>query len=146
MRAEATAERTLALLTELGRATRGARLYLTGGASAVLVGWRERTVGGDAGRMTRARDFPQHDVPAAGVGAGELALVDRWPLRVLARRVAAAAAGEREQREACGECAPRHGTSMASRSTGPGSPSAGRAGAVRASGICGWGGGGATRR
>jgi hypothetical protein len=44
MRAEATAERTLALLSELGRATKGARLYLTGGASAVLVGWRERTV------------------------------------------------------------------------------------------------------
>ena len=60
MRAEATAERTLALLTELGRATRGARLYLTGGASAVLVGWRERTVDvdirldGDEDRLLRA--------------------------------------------------------------------------------------------
>jgi hypothetical protein len=60
MRAEATAERTLALLTELGRATSGARLYLTGGASAVLVGWRERTVDvdirldGDEDRLLRA--------------------------------------------------------------------------------------------
>ena len=60
MRAEATAERTLTLLTELGRATSGARLYLTGGASAVLVGWRERTVDvdirldGDEDRLLRA--------------------------------------------------------------------------------------------
>jgi hypothetical protein len=60
MRAEATAERTLALLTQLGRATKGARLYLTGGASAVLVGWRERTVDvdirldGDEDRLLRA--------------------------------------------------------------------------------------------
>ena len=60
MRAEATAERTLALLPELGRATSGARLYLTGGASAVLIGWRERTVDvdirldGDEDRLLRA--------------------------------------------------------------------------------------------
>ena len=51
---------TLALLLELGRATKGARLYLAGGASAVLMGWRERTVDvdirldGDEDRLLRA--------------------------------------------------------------------------------------------
>ena len=60
MRAEATAERTRSLLSELGRATRGARLYVAGGASAVLVGWRDRTVDvdirldGDEDRLLRA--------------------------------------------------------------------------------------------
>src|SRR3954452_17641431 len=60
MRSEATPDPPLPPLTELGRATSGARLYLTGGASAVLVGWRERTVDvdvrldGDEDRLLRA--------------------------------------------------------------------------------------------
>lgn len=44
MRADATAERVRGLLDALGaRAKRGDRLYLTGGASAVLIGWRNST-------------------------------------------------------------------------------------------------------
>lgn len=44
MRPDATAERIRRLLGELGRHARpGDRLYLTGGASAVLVGWRAST-------------------------------------------------------------------------------------------------------
>jgi hypothetical protein len=45
MRARADAERINAFLRELGRAARSpARLYLTGGATAVLEGWRGTTV------------------------------------------------------------------------------------------------------
>jgi hypothetical protein len=45
MRPRADAERINAFLRELGRATRTpARLYLTGGATAVLEGWRGTTV------------------------------------------------------------------------------------------------------
>ncbi len=44
MRGDATAERIRSLLAELGRyAQVGDRVYLTGGATAVLVGWRHST-------------------------------------------------------------------------------------------------------
>lgn len=61
MRADATAERVRDLLVALGRsATAGDRLYLTGGASAVLVGWRASThdvdvsIEGDEDTLLRA--------------------------------------------------------------------------------------------
>lgn len=45
MRAPASAERIRRFLEELGRAARGpGTVYLTGGATAVLLGWRESTV------------------------------------------------------------------------------------------------------
>lgn len=45
MREQADATRVRALLRELGRAARTeARLYLTGGATAVLEGWRPTTL------------------------------------------------------------------------------------------------------
>jgi len=61
MRADATAERIRGLLVELGRrAAPGTSLYLAGGASAVLVGWRDSThdidvtIDGDADPVLRA--------------------------------------------------------------------------------------------
>ena len=48
MRALADAERLRRFLSELGRETReDTALYLTGGATAVLIGWRETTVDAD---------------------------------------------------------------------------------------------------
>lgn len=45
MRERADAERVRRLATELGRVVpRGTRMYLTGGATAVLEGWRDSTV------------------------------------------------------------------------------------------------------
>ncbi len=45
MRAPADAEQIRRLARELGRAApAGTRMYLTGGATAVLEGWRESTV------------------------------------------------------------------------------------------------------
>lgn len=45
MRGEADAERIRSLARELGRAVApGTRMYLTGGATAVLEGWRDSTV------------------------------------------------------------------------------------------------------
>jgi hypothetical protein len=45
MRGEADAEKVWALLRELSRRARGpGSVYLTGGASAALIGWRERTI------------------------------------------------------------------------------------------------------
>jgi hypothetical protein len=45
MRGEADAEKVRALLRELSRRARGpGSVYLTGGASAALIGWRERTI------------------------------------------------------------------------------------------------------
>lgn len=44
-RSETTIEKINRLMAELGRATVGpGRVYLTGGATAVLIGWREATV------------------------------------------------------------------------------------------------------
>ncbi|MGA2928317.1 MAG: DUF6036 family nucleotidyltransferase [Solirubrobacteraceae bacterium] len=61
MRADATAERIQGLLVELGRrAAPGTTVYLAGGASAVLVGWRDSThdidvtIDGDADAVLRA--------------------------------------------------------------------------------------------
>ncbi len=61
MRADATADRIRTLLVELGRrAAPGTSLYLAGGASAVLVGWRESThdidltIDGDTDPVLRA--------------------------------------------------------------------------------------------
>jgi hypothetical protein len=48
VRAELDASRVRALMRELGRAARGpGRVYLTGGTSAVLEGWRRSTVYAD---------------------------------------------------------------------------------------------------
>ena len=45
MREIATKERTLALLKHLGNHAKGpGRVYLTGGSTAVLIGWRKNTM------------------------------------------------------------------------------------------------------
>ncbi|HEX2085310.1 MAG TPA: DUF6036 family nucleotidyltransferase [Solirubrobacteraceae bacterium] len=44
MRAPLDAERLTAFLTAVGRAASGGRLYLTGGATALLEGWRSSTI------------------------------------------------------------------------------------------------------
>ncbi|HEV2755647.1 MAG TPA: DUF6036 family nucleotidyltransferase [Actinomycetota bacterium] len=44
MRAPLDAERLTAFLTELGNARTAARVYLTGGATAILEGWRSSTI------------------------------------------------------------------------------------------------------
>jgi len=45
MRQIATKERTLALLEHLGKQAKGpGKVYLTGGSSAVLIGWRNTTI------------------------------------------------------------------------------------------------------
>jgi hypothetical protein len=45
VRSESTAPRIRRLMSELGRAARGAGVvYFTGGATAVLLGWRESTI------------------------------------------------------------------------------------------------------
>jgi hypothetical protein len=48
MRSETSLEKLHALMRALGRAARGpGRIYFTGGASALLVGWRQTTVDAD---------------------------------------------------------------------------------------------------
>ena len=67
MRNEADAERIRALARELGRAVGpGTRMYLTGGATAVLEGWRDSTVDIDVrfepdsdAALTRIRDLKE---------------------------------------------------------------------------------------
>lgn len=67
MRSAADAERIRALARELGRAVApGTRMYLTGGATAVLEGWRESTVDIDVrfepdsdDALTRIRDLKE---------------------------------------------------------------------------------------
>jgi len=67
MRRDLDAERTRALLSALGRAARGpGRIYLTGGTSAVLEGWRLSTIDADlkldpepAGIFEAIRDVKQ---------------------------------------------------------------------------------------
>jgi len=45
VRSESTAPRIRGLMAALGRAARGpGAIYLTGGATAVLLGWRESTI------------------------------------------------------------------------------------------------------
>jgi hypothetical protein len=56
MRERADSERVRALARELGRAATGdAKMYLTGGATAVLEGWRESTIDIDV-RLEPERD------------------------------------------------------------------------------------------
>ena len=67
MRKPADAERIEALARELGRAVpSGSRMYLTGGATAVLEGWRESTVDVDVrfepdsdAALSRIRDLKE---------------------------------------------------------------------------------------
>ena len=48
MRSLTDADKVMRLMRELGRGVRGpGRVYLTGGASAVLIGWRTMTVDAD---------------------------------------------------------------------------------------------------
>ena len=57
MRSESTADKVRRLMVELGRKTAGpGRIYLTGGTSAVLVGWRDATVDVDL----KADPEPRH--------------------------------------------------------------------------------------
>lgn len=63
MRTRADAERINAFIRELGRAARApARLHLTGGATAVLEGWRATTVGIDIHLLSKLERAFDHDL------------------------------------------------------------------------------------